>query len=198
MRIGVLALQGDIPEHTRALLRCGCSVVEVKAIGDLGGLEGLILPGGESTTQGNLLVKFGLLEPIAEAARQGLAVWGTCAGMILMAKEIPGFDQPHLALMDIVVRRNAFGRQIDSFEAPVEIRGLEGGPFPAVFIRAPYIEKAGTGVEVLAEFEGKPVLVQEGRLLASAFHPEMTDDVRMHRYFLEMVREETPKSQPPG
>lgn len=189
LRIGVLALQGDIPEHIRALERCGCLAVEVKTAGDVEGLKGLILPGGESTTQGNLLESFRLSEPIVEAAKQGLPVWGTCAGMILMAKEIAGLEQPRLALMDVAVRRNAFGRQIDSFEAPVEVRGLEGGPFPGVFIRAPYVERVGEGVEVLGEFEGKPVLVRQGHLLASAFHPELTDDLRIHKYFLEMVGE---------
>jgi len=187
LKIGVLALQGDVPEHIKALQGCGCSPSEVKSPPDLEGLQGLILPGGESTTQGKLLVNFGLLEPITQAAHRGLPLWGTCAGMILMAKEIVGSEQPLLGVMDVVVRRNAFGRQVDSFESPLVVKGLPGGPFRGVFIRAPYVDSVGPQVEVLSEFEGRPVFVRQGHLLASAFHPELTDDLRIHEYFLSIA-----------
>ena len=192
MRIGVLALQGDVPEHIRALEKCGCEPREVKTKADLEDIQGLIVPGGESTTLGNLLVNFGLVDPIAEAARGGLPMLGTCAGMIMMAKDIVGSQQPRLGVLDVVVRRNAFGRQVDSFETDLKIKGLRGGPFAAVFIRAPHIESVGEGVEVLSEFEGKPVLVRQGHLLASAFHPELTNDLRIHKFFLEIIRQAAP------
>ncbi len=192
MRIGVLALQGAFVEHEAMLRRIGAQTWQVRLPRDLEGLDGLILPGGESTSIGFLAERRGLLEPLQEFARSGRPVWGTCAGMILLAKEIvdgvPG--QPILGLMDITVRRNAFGRQVNSFETDLEVPVLGDPPFPAVFIRAPVIERVGPEVEVLARLEdGAPVAVRQGNLLATAFHPELTADPRFHRYFLAMVKQ---------
>ncbi len=189
LKVGVLALQGAFIEHENVLVRLGVRPVEVRLPEHLEGLDGLIIPGGESTTMGLLAQKWGLLEPLRAFARSGRPVWGTCAGMILLAKEVvdgvPG--QPILGLMDITVRRNAFGRQVDSFEADLEIPALGAPPFHAVFIRAPVIEQVAPGVEVLASLEdGTAVAVQQGHLLATAFHPELTGDVRFHRYFLRL------------
>jgi len=186
-RIGVLAIQGAFVEHEAMLARIGAEPVEVRLPAHLEGLDGLIIPGGESTTIGQVAQRWGLLEPIREFARSDRPVWGTCAGMILMAKEVvdgvPG--QPLLALMDMAVRRNAFGRQVDSFEADLEVPALGEEPFHAVFIRAPSIERVGKGVEVLARLEdGKVVAVRQGNLLATSFHPELTEDERFHRYFV--------------
>lgn len=188
--VGILALQGAFIEHAQMLARIGVQPVEVRLPEHLEGLNGLIIPGGESTTMGLLAQKWGLLEPLRTFARSGRPIWGTCAGMILLAKEIvdgvPG--QPILGLMDITVRRNAFGRQVDSFEADLAIPVLGDLPFHAVFIRAPVIERVGSGVEVLAALEdGTAVAVQQGNLLATAFHPELTRDDRFHRYFLKLV-----------
>ncbi|MFN3762095.1 MAG: pyridoxal 5'-phosphate synthase glutaminase subunit PdxT [Anaerolineae bacterium] len=190
MKVGVLALQGAFIEHENVLVRLGVRPVEVRLPEHLEGLDGLIIPGGESTTMGILAQKWGLLEPLRAFARSGRPVWGTCAGMILLAKEVvdgvPG--QPILGLMDITVRRNAFGRQVDSFEADLEIPALGAPPFHAVFIRAPVIEQVAPGVEVLASLEdGTAVAVRQGHLLATAFHPELTGDVRFHRYFLRLA-----------
>ncbi len=190
LRIGVLALQGAFIEHKNVLARLGVPSVEVRLPEHLEGLDGLIIPGGESTTMGLLAQKWGLLEPLRAFARSGRPIWGTCAGMILLAKEIvdgvPG--QPILGLMDITVRRNAFGRQVDSFEADLEIPVLGNPPFHAVFIRAPVIERVGAGVDVLAYLEdGTAVAVRQGQLLATAFHPELTGDVRFHRFFLQLA-----------
>lgn len=190
MKVGVLALQGAFIEHKNVLTRLGVEPVEVRLPEHLEGLDGLILPGGESTTIGLLAQKWGLLEPLRALARSGRPIWGTCAGMILLAKEIvdgvPG--QPVLGLMDITVRRNAFGRQVDSFEADLTVPVLGDPPFHAVFIRAPVIEQVGAGVDVLASLEnGTAVAVQQGNLLATAFHPELTADVRFHRYFLGLT-----------
>ncbi len=191
MRIGVLALQGDFLEHRKVLEGLGVEAVEVRLPEHLDGLQGLILPGGESTAIGKLMVEYGLLEPIRARARAGFPLWGTCAGMILMAREavdaLPG--QPVLGVMDIVVRRNAFGRQVDSFEADLEVPALGPEPVRAVFIRAPWIEAWGPEVEVLARLEdGTAVAARQGHLLATAFHPELTDDPRFHAYFLELAR----------
>jgi len=191
MRIGVLALQGAFIEHKNVLTRLGVQPVEVRLPEHLEGLAGLIIPGGESTTIGLLAQKWGLLEPLREFARSGQPLWGTCAGMILMAKEVvdgvPG--QPLLGLMEITVRRNAFGRQVDSFEADLPVSVLGNPPFHAVFIRAPVIERVEAGVEVLAALEdGTAVAVQQGNLLATAFHPELTRDDRFHRYFLKLAK----------
>lgn len=189
LRIGVLALQGAFIEHKNVLNRLGVQPVEVRLPEHLEGLNGLIIPGGESTTMGLLAQKWGLLEPLRAFARSGRPVWGTCAGMILLAKEIvegvPG--QPILGLMDITVRRNAFGRQVDSFEADLEIPVLGDLPFHAVFIRAPVIERVGASVDVLASLDdGTAVAVRQGTLLATAFHPELTPDDRFHRYFMKL------------
>lgn len=186
-RIGVLALQGAFAEHCRALEALGCTACEVRRVEELEDLDGLIIPGGESTTIGSLLVKWGLMEALKEKIIAGLPVYGTCAGLILLAKEIAGSAQPRLGVMDIQVLRNGYGRQVDSFEADLDIAVLGPEPFVGVFIRAPIIQEVGPGVEVLAEWEGYPVLVRQGKLLASTFHPELTNDLRLHRYFLQMV-----------
>lgn len=193
-RIGVLALQGDFLEHIQALRKLGVETREVRLPADLEGLDGLIIPGGESTTMTRLMEAFNLREPLRERALSGWPVWGTCAGMILLAKRATDLDRPNLALMNIEVRRNAFGRQIDSFEEDLEVKGIKGGPFHAVFIRAPLIERVAEGVEVLAQTDsGEPVAAREGHLLVTAFHPELTDDLRFHRYFLEMVEAQKAK-----
>jgi 5'-phosphate synthase pdxT subunit len=188
--IGVLALQGDVREHTRMAREAGADVVPVKRAEQLDGLDGLVIPGGESTTIGKLLRRFDLLEPLQRLVRSGFPVYGTCAGMILLADRIEGAgaDQPTIGGMDITVRRNAFGRQRESFEADLEVPALGPEPFPAVFIRAPVIEGVGAEVDVLASVDGeRPVAARQGPLLVSAFHPELTDDPRLHRYFVEMV-----------
>jgi 5'-phosphate synthase pdxT subunit len=187
LRIGVLALQGGVAEHLAMLRRLGAQPVEMRLPKHLEGLDGIILPGGESTTIGKLLVKSGLLEPLRERLRQGLPAYGTCAGMILLANDLGASHQPGLEVMDIRVRRNAFGSQLDSFEQDLTVAGLDGGPFHAIFIRAPIIERLGTGVEALAHLpDGTPVAARQGRLLASSFHPELGDDVRLHRLFLSL------------
>jgi len=191
MKIGVLALQGAFVEHIIILRRLGVEAVEVRLPEQLDGLDGLIIPGGESTTIGKLAVTYGLMEPLRDFAADR-AMWGTCAGMIFMAKEIFQ-DQPLLGVMDIAVRRNAFGRQVDSFEAELTVPALEDGterPFPAVFIRAPMLVSAdeAAGAEVIGRLEdGSAVAARQGRWLATAFHPELSDDDRFHRYFLSLV-----------
>ncbi|MCS7177718.1 MAG: pyridoxal 5'-phosphate synthase glutaminase subunit PdxT [Anaerolineae bacterium] len=190
MKIGVLALQGAFIEHKNVLARLGIPSVEVRLPEHLTGLDGLIIPGGESTTIGLLAQKWGLLEPLRAFARSGRPIWGTCAGMILMAREVvDGLpNQPILELMDITVRRNAFGRQVDSFEADLPVPVLGDPPFHAVFIRAPLVERVGARVDVLASLEdGTAVAVRQGHMLATAFHPELTGDVRFHRYFLQLT-----------
>ncbi len=195
-KIGVLALQGDFREHIEMLQSLGVETVEVRLPHHLDGLDGIIIPGGESTSIGRIGERYGLLEPLREWALQGKAMWGTCAGMILMAKDV-GMDQPILGVMDITVVRNAFGRQKDSFEVDLEIPALDaistrrekGKPFHAIFIRAPAISSVGPGVEILATLDdGTIVAAQQGHMLATAFHPELTNDTRFHRYFLEVVR----------
>jgi 5'-phosphate synthase pdxT subunit len=186
--IGVLALQGDFREHREVLERLGVSAPEVRLPKDLEGLDGLIIPGGESTTIGRLLRTSHLLEPLHKLAEDGFPVWGTCAGMILLAKRLDDTGVPALEVMDIAVRRNAFGRQVDSFEADLPVPLLGDAPFHAVFIRAPVIEDVGPRVEVLARLpEGAPVAARQERLLATAFHPELTRDDRFHRYFVAQV-----------
>ena len=186
LTIGVLALQGDVREHRRALERLGARTREVRKPRDLEGLDGLVLPGGESTAIARLLHESGLWDELRERGHEGFPMYGTCAGLILLAREILEDRPEGLGLMDITVDRNAYGRQVDSFEADIEIEGI--GPFHAVFIRAPKVVRCGPDVEVLAEYDGSPVLVQQGRLLASTFHPELTDDPRVHEHFLKLVR----------
>ncbi len=179
--IGVLALQGDVREHLRALEAAGLRARPVKRAEEIESLAGLVIPGGESTTIGKLMERFGLADPIRVLCEAGKPIYGTCAGAILLAKEIVGSDQWRLGLMDIEVERNVYGRQVDSFEADIEVEGLEGGPVRAVFIRAPAIRSVGEGVAVLARHEGQIVMARQGNLLASTFHPELTDDPRVHQ-----------------
>jgi 5'-phosphate synthase pdxT subunit len=189
LTIGVLALQGAFIEHVTMLQRLGATAREVRLPSDLDGLDGLIIPGGESTAIGKLLVHYDLLEPLRALVSSGFPIYGTCAGTILLAKDIGGLDQPLLATMDLVVKRNAFGRQLQSFETDVKIAGLGEEPFRAVFIRAPAITSIGPGVDVLASLEsGAIVAARQNSLLVSCFHPELTDDDRFHRAFLEQVR----------
>ena len=195
--IGVLALQGAFIEHVQMLQRLGATAREVRLPSDLDGLDGLIIPGGESTTIGKLLVHYDLLEPLRRLVDSGFPIYGTCAGTILLAKDIGGLDQPLLATMDLVVQRNAFGRQLQSFETDITIDGLGTDPFRAVFIRAPAITSAGPGVDVLASLEnGTIVAARQNSLLVSCFHPELTDDDRFHRAFLEQVRAYHATAQP--
>jgi len=186
-----LALQGDVIEHVHALERIGAQAVAVKTQAQLDTVAGLILPGGESTTLVRLLDRFNMGNPIVERVRNGMPIWGTCMGMILLAHEIAGMDQPTLDLLDITVRRNAFGRQADSAEVPLSIPLLGEEPFPAVFIRAPWIERVGPHVELLAERDGHGVFVRQGHVLASSFHPELTEDDRLHHLFLNIVQSHT-------
>lgn len=184
--VGVLALQGAFIEHIKTLRRLGVEAVEVRLPEQLAALDALIIPGGESTTIGKLASTYGLLEPLRQFAAEK-PVWGTCAGMIMLARDI-GRDQPLLGVMDIAVDRNAFGRQADSFEADLPIPEIGPEPFHAVFIRAPIVTRAENGVEVLARLEDGPVVaVRQGKALATAFHPELTPDDRLHRYFLTEV-----------
>ncbi|RPF47162.1 pyridoxal phosphate synthase yaaE subunit [Thermodesulfitimonas autotrophica] len=186
-RVGVLALQGAFREHKWALERLGVSAPLVLKAEDLAAIDALIIPGGESTTIGRLLNVFGLMAPLLARVAAGLPVFGTCAGMVLLAREIEGSAQPRLGVMDVTVRRNAFGRQVDSFEVDLTVSVLGPPPFRGVFIRAPYITRVGPGVEVLACLAEKVILVRQGRLLAASFHPELTDDLRLHRYFVNEV-----------
>lgn len=187
--IGVLALQGAFREHVRALEACGVRTRLVRLPDDMEGLDGLVIPGGESTTMTMLMERMGLLEPVAGAVRGGLPTLGTCAGMIVLARRITDgrADQVPLAALDIRVRRNGYGRQVDSFEADLDVAGLDGGPFPGVFIRAPVVEDPGPA-QVLARHQGRPVAVRQGHVMALAFHPELSSDRRLHEEFLKLVR----------
>lgn len=186
MNVGVLALQGDFREHKLMLERLGCSVQEVRLPKHLEGLSGVIFPGGESTTIGKLMVAYQMDVALKEFAANGGAIWGTCAGAILLATDIVESSQPRLGLLEMRIRRNAFGRQVDSFEVPLDVKGLDA-PFHTVFIRAPVIESVGEGVEVLSSFEGRIVVARKDRIMASSFHPELTNDSRLHQLFLEKV-----------
>jgi 5'-phosphate synthase pdxT subunit len=186
MRVGVLAIQGDFAAHARMLLRAGAGAVEVRRSVELDGVDGLILPGGESTTMLKLLVEEGLDEAVKDFARSGRPVFGTCAGAILLANEVTNPEQGSLGLIDMTVERNSYGRQVDSFIASVDTN-LTGGRLEAVFIRAPRITRAGAGVEVLASLAGEPVLVARDNIVAATFHPELTGDERAHRYFLKLI-----------
>jgi 5'-phosphate synthase pdxT subunit len=200
----VLALQGDVREHVRALEACGVAARPVRRPGELDDVDALVIPGGESTTISKLAVEFGLADPIRKRIADGMPAYGSCAGMIMLAAEVLDGrpDQQSFAGIDMTVRRNAFGRQVDSFEAPVSLAGIPGEPFHAVFIRAPWVERVGPDVEVLGRVpaaasrvpaapapDGRIVAVRQGNLLATAFHPELAGDLRVHRLFVELVRE---------
>jgi 5'-phosphate synthase pdxT subunit len=187
VKVGVLALQGAVREHSQTLAELSAEPVEVRTADDLAGIEAIVMPGGESTTMSLLLESSGLFDALADRLRDGLPVFGTCAGMILLARDVLDGrpDQRSFGVLDVAVRRNAFGRQVDSFEADLDVAGLAGGPFPAVFIRAPVVERSGDGVEVLATVDGAPVLVRQGPVLAAAFHPELSGDLRLHQLFVK-------------
>jgi len=184
LKVGVLSLQGAVEEHLRMIKRCGFEGIKVKTVEDLEKVDRLIIPGGESTTMGKLARIYGLDQEIIKKGKEGMPIFGTCAGMILLANKVVGSEQIRFNLIDIEVERNAFGRQVDSFEADLEIKNLSGELFRAVFIRAPYIKKIGAKVKVLAKFKGKIIMAQQKNILVSSFHPELTDDVRIHKYFL--------------
>ena len=187
--IGVLALQGDVREHVAALRGLGAETLEVRTPQDLEGVDALVLPGGESTAVSLLLVSSGLRQPLQARLRGGMPAFGTCAGMILLAREVVDGrpDQQGLAAIDLTVRRNAFGSQAASFEADLDVAGIDGGPVHAVFIRAPVVERAGPQVEVLAALDDRPVIARQGKILACAFHPELVGDLRLHELFLQEV-----------
>ena len=188
-RIGVLALQGDFAEHIGIFQRLGIAAQEVRHPQELAGLDGLVIPGGESTTVTRLISEFALLEPLRERAQNGFPIWGTCAGMIVLAQRASELEWPTLDALAIAVRRNAFGRQVDSFETDLAVPALGQQAFHAIFIRAPIVEEVGDGVEVLAKLDnGNAVAVRQANALATAFHPELTEDDRFHRYFIDMVR----------
>jgi 5'-phosphate synthase pdxT subunit len=185
--VGVLALQGDVPEHIRTVEQAGARAMPVRNRAALDEVDALIIPGGESTTVGKLLVRYSLLEPIRERAAGGMPILGTCTGLILLAREIEGSDQPRLGLLDVAVRRNAYGRQLDSFETDIQAPLLGPEPLRAVFIRAPLLTRIGPEVEVLAEADGHPILVRQGGLIGAAFHPELAGEDRVHRLLLDQV-----------
>ncbi|MEK3888901.1 pyridoxal 5'-phosphate synthase glutaminase subunit PdxT [Bacillus sp. FSL K6-3431] len=187
MTVGILGLQGAVREHVRAVEQCGVQAVVVKNVDQLVHVDGLILPGGESTTMRRLLDKYQFMEPLREFAEIGKPIFGTCAGLILLANKISGSDEVHLGLMDVVVERNSFGRQRDSFEADIAIAGVTNS-MNAVFIRAPHITEAGENVEILAKYDGRIVAVREGQFLGCSFHPELTVDNSLTNYFIEMIR----------
>ena len=187
--VGVLALQGDVAEHVHALQRAGAHVLEVRTPADLAQVDALVVPGGESTTVIRLLERFGLTGPIKARVRAGMPFWGTCMGMIVAAHDVAGLRQETLDLLDVTVRRNAFGRQVDSADVDLMITALGDEPFPTIFIRAPWIERTGPGVQTLAERDGHGVMVRQNNVLGTSFHPELTGDDRIHAYFLQMVRE---------
>ncbi len=196
LKVGVLALQGDVREHIKALEAVGAQPSRVRRPEELAAIDALIIPGGESTTIAKLAVTFDLMEPLRQRIADGLPAYGSCAGMILLADRIIDGppDQQTIGGIDVTVRRNAFGRQVDSFEEPVEVEDIDGGPFHAVFIRAPWVEEIGPdahalGVVSTGPAAGKVVAVRQGHLLATSFHPELTGDTRMHQYFCDMARE---------
>jgi 5'-phosphate synthase pdxT subunit len=184
--VGVLALQGDVREHLHTLESLGVAAAPVKTADQLDSVDALVIPGGESTTIGKMAVRFGLVEPLRRSIEDGLPTYGTCAGLIFLAGAVTDGDQPLLGVLDVVVRRNAFGRQNESFESDLEIEGLDE-PFHAVFIRAPWVEKVGAEVEVLAGVDEHPVMVRQGNILATSFHPELTGDGRIHQLLLDLI-----------
>src|SRR5690606_35446104 len=185
-RIGVLALQGAVREHLQSIEACGEEGGLVKWPKDLETLDALILPGGESTAMRRLIDRYGMMQPLRDFAESGKPIFGTCAGLILLAKTVVGYEEPNLGVMDVAVERNSFGRQVDSFEAPLEIKGLDGA-FDAVFIRAPHIVSAGPSAEVLCVHDGRIVMAKSGQFLGCSFHPELTEDHRITAYFLSMI-----------
>ena len=193
MEVGVLAIQGDFAEHIAVLGELGVTAREIRLPEQLRSLDGLIIPGGESTTLSRLMTIYNLRDPIAEMAAQGHAIWGTCAGMIMLSQEITEQDPVPLGIMDIGVQRNAFGRQVDSFEQALNVDGIGEDPYHAIFIRAPVIIRVGPAVRVLSKLEDqRPVAVQQGNLIATSFHPELTRDYRFHSYFLNLANRNTP------
>jgi len=188
MKIGVLALQGAVAEHLRSLQLAGAEAISIKRIEQLEEIDGLVIPGGESTTIGKLMRKYGFIEAIQQFSEQGKPLFGTCAGLIVLSERIAGQDQPHLSLMDMTVSRNAFGRQRESFETDLDVVGIDE-PIRAVFIRAPLIQEVGEHVQVLSTYQDEIVTARQGHLLACSFHPELTDDYRLHQYFADMVQE---------
>ncbi|MGM1049892.1 MAG: pyridoxal 5'-phosphate synthase glutaminase subunit PdxT [Bacillota bacterium] len=188
MRIGVLALQGAVAEHIRSITKAGAEGVPIKRIEQLETIDGLIIPGGESTTIGKLMRKYGFIDAIRQFSAKGKPLFGTCAGLIVLAKEIDNGEEAHLGLMDIKVARNAFGRQRESFETELAVKGIEE-PVRAVFIRAPLIMEVGEGVDILSAFNDEIVTARQGALLAASYHPELTDDYRLHQYFVDMVKD---------
>ena len=188
IKIGVLGLQGAVREHVHSIEESGAEAVVVKKVEQLDEIDGLILPGGESTTMRRLIDKYQFMDKLKEFAAQGKPVFGTCAGLILLAKRVVGYDEPHIGVMDVTVERNSFGRQRESFEADLSINGV-ADQFPAVFIRAPHIVEASENVEVISMHDGRIVAAREGSILGCSFHPELTDDHRITAYFIEMVKE---------
>lgn len=188
MKIGVLALQGAVAEHLRMIMDLGEEAVAVKRIEQLDELDGIILPGGESTTIGKMMTEYGFKDELIKFSEQKKPIFGTCAGLIILANDINDSEDKHLALLDVKVERNAFGRQRESFEADLKIENV-GEDFRAVFIRAPFIMSVGKDVEILSEYDDKIVAVRQANLVGAAFHPELTDDTRMHKYFIDLVRE---------
>jgi 5'-phosphate synthase pdxT subunit len=188
VKVGVLALQGDFREHAAVFERLGVETILVRTAEQIDGLDALVIPGGESTTIGKLAERFGLLEPMRAAISGGLPTFGTCAGMIFLAAGTTGRPQTQLGVLDVVVERNAFGRQVDSFEAQLDVKGMDE-PVHAVFIRAPWIVEVGEAVDVLAEVDGHPVVVQQGNVLAASFHPELTGDDRFSTLLLDLILE---------
>jgi 5'-phosphate synthase pdxT subunit len=188
-QVGILALQGDFREHREMLERLGQDAIEIRKPAELDHLDALIIPGGESTTIARLILSNGFQQPLRDFCASGRPVWGTCAGAILLAKTVDQLDRPGIEVMDISVRRNAFGRQTDSFEADLNIEGVEGEPFRAIFIRAPLIDSVSGTAQALCKLtDGTIVAAREGNLLATSFHPEITNDTRVHEYFLSMIR----------
>lgn len=188
VKIGVLGLQGAVREHARSIEACGAEAIVVKKIEQLQEIDGLIIPGGESTTMRRLMDQYGFIEPLKEFAAKGKPMFGTCAGLIMLAKRIVGYNEPHLGLMDVTVERNSFGRQRESFEAELSIAGV-ADDFVGVFIRAPHIVEVGEDVEILAKHDDRIVAARQGQFLGCSFHPELTDDHRMTQYFMNMVKE---------
>lgn len=188
VKIGVLALQGAVREHIKAVENCGAEAVEIKHKEELKDVDGLILPGGESTTMRRLIDKYDFMDALKEFANEGKPMFGTCAGLILLAKNLVGYDQPHIGVMDVKVERNSFGRQRESFEADLNIKDV-AECYPAVFIRAPHIVDVGENVEILCKHDDRIVVAREGQFLGCSFHPELTEDYRFTSYFVDMVKE---------